>query len=524
MKQTPKVNEVNEFLVIASDFEDPLELIRESLSNAYDANATHVDITIRTSENGSDIVIKDNGDGMDHRDLESFFDLGNSRKTSSIGYKGHGTKIFYKSNKIVVNTSKDEKSLHAKMEEPWLKLNNRELPEYEVTEIDEQNEHGGTYIEISGFKSGQDFSPKSLTYKKIHHYLKWKTIAGSTAHFFDEEDFHEMEIVVDLDDEIDDSRDKLRTTNKFEFPEEQLMPGDGEYPAENMCKVYPPTEVDIYHEDGTSTIQIVGMAGGKAARNKLPTFGRHSVQFGIWLAKDHIKVERLNEAISHDNEFIHFMFVANCQDIELAANRGKIRNKASSIYRAMEEEVDHYLSKVTQDPWFKGYLEARRKGEIARRAKSQSSSLDDRRETLHKRSTYKPDNVGEVVLGLERSNQNRTERPLHVEDYQPGEPIASIVWDEAADRLYNASMRLQLVDHLEREVPLSTVEIIVCWEYGDKDRLREIAREGYLDGDLEIDLNADEITYTKNGQTSKIEIVHLKRRLTPKEEALTAPN
>jgi len=31
--KTPQVNEVNEFLEIASDFEDPLEVIRESLSN-----------------------------------------------------------------------------------------------------------------------------------------------------------------------------------------------------------------------------------------------------------------------------------------------------------------------------------------------------------------------------------------------------------------------------------------------------------------------------------------------------------
>ena len=76
--KTPKVNEVNEFLEIASDFEDPLELIRESLSNSHDANATEVEITIRDRPAGSEIIIEDNGDGMDHEDLESFFDLGNS--------------------------------------------------------------------------------------------------------------------------------------------------------------------------------------------------------------------------------------------------------------------------------------------------------------------------------------------------------------------------------------------------------------------------------------------------------------
>jgi len=65
------------------------------------------------------------------------------------------------------------------------------------------------------------------------------------------------------------------------------------------------------------------MVGGKDARNELPTYGKHSAQFGVWLAKDHIKVERVNDTISHDNEFLHFFFIANCQDLELSANREK---------------------------------------------------------------------------------------------------------------------------------------------------------------------------------------------------------
>jgi len=59
--KTPQVNEVNEFLEIASDFEDPLEVIRESLSNSYDAGATEVEITIRDRPIGSEIVIEDDG-------------------------------------------------------------------------------------------------------------------------------------------------------------------------------------------------------------------------------------------------------------------------------------------------------------------------------------------------------------------------------------------------------------------------------------------------------------------------------
>jgi hypothetical protein len=505
MKQTPKVNEVNEFLEIASDFEDPLELLRESLSNAFDAGATNVDIKIRTQPDGSDIIIEDNGHGMGYEELESFFDLGNSTKTDSIGYKGHGTKIFYKSDRIKVNTSRNGTTLNAVMNDPWEKLNDRTLPEYEVVESEGQSSRSGTLIKISGFKSGEGFSPESLTYQKIHNYLKWKTIVGSTAHFFND-DFHEMEITVELDNRIDDSREKLITTNKFEFPEQQLQPGDGRFPAERMCKHYGPREITLDHAQGTSTVEIVGMAGGKAARNELPTFGRHSTQFGVWLAKDHIKVERLNEAISHDNEFIHFLFVANCQDIELSANRGKIRNKSTSMYQTLEEELSHFLSKVTHDPWFEGYLKARQQGELARRASSESNKVEDRVNRIQSREEYTPTNEAEILLALQRSAVQPNSSNLVVEDYHPTDSITAVVREDG--NLKSAAVNQTLVEHFDDEEPIEPADLLICWDWGDTDELREIQRTGYLGHSITIDFEDHEVTYnTRNGTSGACDVI-----------------
>lgn len=502
----PKVNEVNEFLEIASDFEDPLEVIRESLSNSYDAGANNIDITIRNRSHGSDIIIEDDGHGMERRDLESFFDLGNSRKTNSIGYKGHGTKIFYKSDRIVVNTSRDGVNLRATMDHPWEKLNDRILPEYEVTEAETRSDNEGTRIKITGFRAGQGFEPQELTYNKIHHYLKWKTIAGSTAHFF-EENPPEMTITINLGNEIDDTRDKLVTSNHFEFPPEQLEPGDGAFPANSMCKHYAPRELEVETEEGSTSIQVVGMIGGKAARNELPTYGRHSAQFGVWLAKDHIKVERCNEAISHDNEFLHFLFVANCQDIELSANRENIRNKSSNVYQAVEEELRHHLSKVAADPWFKEYLEARRAAELERRANSQRSTVEERYEEISQRSGFEPSNQSEVVLGLERLNRRPVGPALTVEDFDLGAEVNAIV--SRSDKLYSSSVHLQLTDHFEEDKPLQSVDKIICWEYGDRDVLRQYEREDYHRGSLDINFHANTIRY-RNDQEYDIEIVPLK--------------
>jgi nitrogen fixation/metabolism regulation signal transduction histidine kinase len=66
----PKVNEAREFLEIAKDFKDAKEIMREALSNSWDAKADRVsvkfDLMRRPGTNRKKIVVEvtDNGDGM----------------------------------------------------------------------------------------------------------------------------------------------------------------------------------------------------------------------------------------------------------------------------------------------------------------------------------------------------------------------------------------------------------------------------------------------------------------------------
>jgi hypothetical protein len=55
---------------------ESIELIRELVNNAYDADATRVDITIDEKK----IVIKDNGSGMDLEGLKQYFNIGSPHK------------------------------------------------------------------------------------------------------------------------------------------------------------------------------------------------------------------------------------------------------------------------------------------------------------------------------------------------------------------------------------------------------------------------------------------------------------
>ena len=57
-------------------YEQSIELIRELVNNAYDADATRVDVTV----SGKEIIVSDNGEGMDMEGLKQYFNVGSDQK------------------------------------------------------------------------------------------------------------------------------------------------------------------------------------------------------------------------------------------------------------------------------------------------------------------------------------------------------------------------------------------------------------------------------------------------------------
>lgn len=516
MTRTPQVDEINEFLEIASDFENPLELIRESLSNAYDAHADQVNIRIEPSDQGSNIRIDDDGDGMGPDELAAFFDLGNSTKSDSIGYKGHGTKIYYKSDRIQVETVSDGTKYVAEMDRPWAKLERGELPTYTVEETTATDESTGTEIKIEGFRSGTGLAPRSLTYNRIDHYLRWWTIAGSTAHYFDD-DARNMDIEVELDGEIDDAPEPLEADTKFDLPDERLEPDDSAFPTERMCKHYGPDELSVTAGDETTTVEIVGMVGGKAARNELPTYGKHSAQFGVWLAKDHINVEQISEVVPDDTEATHLFFVANCQDVQLTANRGNVRHKGSDLYEAVLEEIGHYVVKVTSDPWFENYLELRKEAKLERRARKERESLDRRAERAAERVDDAPTNKPELLVQLERSNRKTAHEPVEVAEFtSSADNVEAFTRHDGS--VSATAVALSVEEFLRDERPLRNVARLVVWEWGDRDFLDERQRRDYLGGELSLSKDDAALTHTtRTGDRCTASVVIVEERLSGRE-------
>ena len=80
---TPKVNETQEFIEIAFDFSNPLDLVREAISNSFDAKAKEIKIAFSVEDEDGEkrlkIELEDNGEGMNMEGLQHFFDLRTSR-------------------------------------------------------------------------------------------------------------------------------------------------------------------------------------------------------------------------------------------------------------------------------------------------------------------------------------------------------------------------------------------------------------------------------------------------------------
>ena len=185
----PKVDETQEFIEIANDFSNPLDLVREGLSNAFDAGAKNIEISFHVAkecgEPNLEIIIKDDGSGMDKDGLQSFFDLGNSLRRGDdekIGEKGHGTKVYFNSSYIEVVTVKAGNKFTAVMIEPIKKLHNREIPSVEVKfENIEGEESNGTEIIIKGYNSNRR---EKFTHEELRDYILWFTKMGSVESFF----------------------------------------------------------------------------------------------------------------------------------------------------------------------------------------------------------------------------------------------------------------------------------------------------------------------------------------------------
>jgi hypothetical protein len=367
----PEVNPSREFLEIAGDFSNPLDIVREAISNSFDAKATEVSILFSVvSEYGRrklQIIIRDNGHGMDYKGLKSFFDLGNSLRreqktndTSLIGEKGHGTKIYFNSECVSVMTGESGTKYQATMENPLGLLYEGEVPTVQVEEFSE--EFTGTLIEIIGYNNNER---DVFNHERLKDYIYWFTKYGSYEREIYGETIHDH-VNLYLQGVDKDEPELLKFGHKFPKESasldklfEQHLADAPDYYVKKWIysgglRKFPDIKFQaVFYVEGNKakrTINNMIRRSGYTAPE-----GAYTVQerYGIWLTKDFIPVQRKNEWItSRGSEYTKFHAFFNCQDLRLTANRGSIDNTPGDILEEIKFTIKDIYEKISDsDDW-----------------------------------------------------------------------------------------------------------------------------------------------------------------------------
>src|SRR5579863_3913334 len=201
----PVVKQAHAFREISQDFTTPEEIFREAIANSLDAYARH--LWLRTSvaeQRGRELVLidlSDDGIGMNAKSIEAFLNLSDSQKPDSIptgmmkrrmtGYKGHGTKIYYNSEKLeVLSYDGRSKPIWCEIDDPRGELSESRVPKAKIEEVDvdfltrrrgewgfqELGESPGTSVRVSGYHGN---TKSGLEHARLRDHITWFTRWGS---------------------------------------------------------------------------------------------------------------------------------------------------------------------------------------------------------------------------------------------------------------------------------------------------------------------------------------------------------
>lgn len=539
----PKVNETQEFIEIANDFSNPLDLVREAISNSFDAGAKNIEILFDVEQQYGDsvlkIVLRDDGSGMDEQGLQSFFDLGNSmsrENSDKIGEKGHGTKVYFNSSSIEVITIKDKKKFTALMKDPIKKLYNREKPIVEVAinnKLEEDSD--GTQITIMGYNSNRR---EKFTHEQLKDYILWFTKFGSIETFFDVKENKDSKIVLK-----GLNRSSAEVINfGHPFPEESRNVNDlfDEYlvsAPDYYCKrIIKRGQLKNYPEIRYEAVFSVEGNKIKQAHNPMirrkgvsPTAGNYTVaeRYGVWLCKDFIPIQRKNEWINYKgSEYIKLHAFFNCQGLNLTANRGSVDNTPTEKLLDIQNEVQAIYDSIekseewTQLSWLEQEADAFRTTEKEKKDFDWRLKKVGRSNVCHYKNQILVEpqrESGVFALVLQIQILEPELFPFHILDYDTHSGIDVIVKGDKTtpiqiSRLFYVEFKHYLT--VDFNHTFGNLFNIICWDTKLKhgDTLKDIAGE---DRKLEIIQPIEEKDYTKyflNNPRSahKIEVFVLK--------------
>lgn len=411
----PQADEVAEFLEIANDFSNPLEILREAISNSIDAEATWVRVGFSVSEiEGAKtllIEIEDNGAGMTREVISrDFWGLGYSpsrHNKEKIGEKGHGTKIYLRSERVVVKTQSKEGAYEALCDRPMRALTTERHHTPRFHEIPKYQERTGTYIRVEGYN---DNERSSFVQDVVKDYLLWFTKLGSIERLFGVEKLAGFTLHL-----------KCLDTEDYEpIPFGHLFP-DPSPGIEALFEKHESDAADMFVKrylwkarleqlPEVTYEAVISVEGDQAKRNCNPMIRERirggarkykvADRYGLWLCKDFIPIQRVNEWITGfgtgSNSFLLLHGFVNCQHLKLTANRGSIANTDPNVIDELRKDIQRHLQEVDTDLHKRGIFTLLQWQEESRTLEQEKADFQARRKSVTQRKVARLD--GRLLL------------------------------------------------------------------------------------------------------------------------------
>lgn len=489
---TPKVDEAQEFIEIANDFSNPLDIVREAISNSFDANAKNIEISFDViKEAGEDILcikIIDDGNGMDKNGLAAFFDLGNSLSRGSsdkIGEKGHGTKVYFNSASVEVRTSNGGFIYDAIMKNPIKTLYDRKIPNVEVIKDNNPKKWKGTEVTIKGYNNNRR---DKFTQEQLKDYVYWFTKFGSVELFFIKTN---KDIKLKLKGLNVDKPEHLSFGHTF--PKEnsnhnKLWDKHGIDAPDYFCKrILKQGQLKNFPE--ITYDAVFSIEGNRVKMDNNPMIRRRGVgvegsyqvqeRYGVWICKDYIPIQRKNEWIIYKgNEYYKFHAFFNCQGTRLTANRGSIENTPTEVLEDIRSEVKKiYDEIVSSNDWtLISWLEQEAEGYKSSEKEKKEFELRINRVLKTNIAQYKnqvlvepTSEIGVFTLFMQLSITNPLLFPFQILDYNTNTGIDVIVKGDktqpiSSSKLFYVEFKNILSHDRTFNHCFANIHSIVCWD------------------------------------------------------------
>lgn len=406
-KTEVQINKGYELYQIITDFGEPLEIFREAFQNAVDEDASNVYCNVYEKQRmrGRELIIDiwNDGKALSKENVANFFGLAKSTKVDQnniplkgkLGYKGHGSKIFFNAQKVQICSKSSDDEWCVELDDPLLQLEEKNTLEYsdfiDIKDMDIKLPEEWAQGFMVRIIAPKHFSTLHTQFKLNHMYLRdyisWYTIFGTIQTWYDDS-LKEKDIKLFLSGlKVEDFKKKYNNVKEIDpvpifeeldgeiyeiikmghlFPEERYTePKMRAYAnSVNSAKEY----YDFYSRriyndnvvcsNNTVFRLIISLEGyetkrkydvllSKRGKPRTEMIHTDSERYGLWVCKGGVPVEKVDDWIEGgkgNGTYTYMQAFIDCEDFSLTANRGSIQNSDLEKIDVIKKELNRILN------------------------------------------------------------------------------------------------------------------------------------------------------------------------------------